>query len=102
MPNVIEKVRQALHLGEQSPDTPPVRIYTQPTCAACRSAKAYLDQKGVAYQDIDVTQDHEALHEMIHLSGVRATPVLVIGDQVITGDTDPAAIDAALVAIGAL
>ncbi len=97
MANLIGKVKHALHLGGESPQ---IRIYTQPTCPACHSAKTYLDQKGVPYQDIDVTQDHEALHEMIHLSGVRATPVLVIGERVLTGEPDPAAIDAALAAAG--
>jgi len=94
MPGFIDRVKHTLQ-GKQ-PETPLVRVYTQPTCAACHSTKAYLDQKGVQYQDIDVTQDREALAEMIRISGIRATPVLVIGDQVITGDTDPAAIDAAL------
>jgi glutaredoxin-like YruB-family protein len=100
MPTFIDKVKQALYLDEKTPDTPSVRIYTQPTCPACHSTKAYLDQKGVEYQDVDVTKDHEALHEMVRLSGIRATPVLVIGERVITGDTDPAAIDEALAAVG--
>jgi glutaredoxin-like YruB-family protein len=100
MPDLIGKVKHALHLGGM--EAPKVRIYTQPTCPACHSAKAYLDQKGVPYQDIDITKDHEALHAMIHLSGVRATPVLVIGDRVLTGEPDPAAIDEALKAAGLL
>jgi glutaredoxin len=100
MSGFIDKVKRTLR-GEQ-PKTPLVRVYTQPTCAACHSTKAYLDQKGVAYQDVDVTRDHEALHEMVRISGIRATPVLVIADRVITGDTDPAAIDEALVAAGLL
>lgn len=95
MSNLIDKAKRALHRG-----TPLVRIYTQPTCAACRSAKAYLDQKGVAYQDIDVTRDPAALQEMRRVSGLRITPVLVIGDRVLTGEPDPAAIDAALAAAG--
>lgn len=99
MPALLAKVKHALRRGAESPT---VRIYTQPTCPACHSAKAYLNQKGVPYQDIDVTQDHAALHEMIHLAGVRATPVLVIGERVLTGEPDPAAIDAALAAVGLL
>ena len=99
MSDLVGKVKPALHLGH-GPATPPVRIYTQPTCSACHSAKAYLDQKGVKYQDIDVTKDHEALHEMVRISGMRVTPVLVIGDRILTGEPDPAAIDAALAALG--
>jgi glutaredoxin len=99
MPDLVRKVQRALRLAGES-EKPPVRIYTQPTCSACHSAKAYLDQKGVLYQDIDVTKDHEALHEMVRISGMRVTPVLVIGDRILTGEPDPAAIDAALAAIG--
>ena len=99
MPGFVDRIKRTLR-GDQ--ETPLVRVYTQPTCAACYSTKAYLDQKGVAYQDLDVIQDPAALQEMVRISGVRVTPVLVIGERVITGNTDPAAIDEALAAAGLL
>lgn len=100
MSGFIDRVKRVWQGGQS--ETPLVRVYTQPTCAACHSTKAYLDQKGIVYQDIDVIQDPEALQEMIRISGIRATPVLVIGERVITGDTNPAAIDEALAAAGLL
>ena len=52
------------------------------------SAKAYLDQAGFRYEEIDVLSDGEAYGEMIRLSGQTYTPTLVIGDLVL-GDFGP-------------
>lgn len=36
-------------------------IYTKPNCIFCNRAKKLLDQKGISYDVIDVTQDAESL-----------------------------------------
>lgn len=62
-----------------------VNIYTTPTCGWCKLAKAYFQEKKVKYQEYDVTQNNEAAHEMIHKSGQRGVPVIIIDDEVIVG-----------------
>jgi glutaredoxin 3 len=63
----------------------PVIIYSTPTCHFCHMAKDYFDEKGVVYNDIDVSKDMNAAREMITRSGQRGVPVIVIGDQYVVG-----------------
>lgn len=73
----------------------PVTIYSTPTCHFCHMAKDYFDEKGVTYNDIDVSKDMNAAREMIMKSGQRGVPVITIGDQFIVG-FDQQRIDALL------
>ena len=72
-----------------------VKVYSTPRCPWCDRAKAFLAEKGVEYQDIDVQHDRTAAEEMIAKSGQRGVPVLEIEREVIIG-FDPEAITAAL------
>ncbi len=66
-----------------------VTIYSQPTCPDCNNAKAYLDRKGVPYEDINVKDNKKAMDEMVKKYGIRVTPVIIIGDQVMVGFNGP-------------
>ena len=44
---------------------PPVTIYTTQTCPYCRRAKELLAQKGVNYDEIDVTMDRAGFEAMV-------------------------------------
>jgi glutaredoxin-like YruB-family protein len=62
-----------------------VKVYSTPTCPYCIRAKAYLDEKGVQYENFDVSRDKTRLDEMIKLSGQMGVPVLDIDGNVIVG-----------------
>jgi glutaredoxin-like YruB-family protein len=66
-----------------------VTIYSQPTCPSCNQVKAYLDRKGVHYEDKNVKKDKRAMDEMVRKYGIRVTPVVVIGDRVMVGFNVP-------------
>jgi glutaredoxin-like YruB-family protein len=66
-----------------------VKIYSQPTCPDCNNVKAYLDKKGVPYEDINVQKDKKAMQEMVKRYGIRVTPVVIIGDRVMVGFNAP-------------
>ena len=72
-----------------------VKVYTLPTWPHCTTAKEYLSQKGITYQEFDVGKDKEAAKEMMRVSRARSVPVIVIGTEVIVG-FDAARIDAAV------
>ena len=57
-----------------------VIIYSTKTCGYCRAEKAYLDAKGIEYEEIDVGADQEKAREMIEKSGQMGVPVTVIGE----------------------
>lgn len=54
----------------------------------------YLSQKGVPYTEKNVARDPEAVQELVSL-GLRSLPVIVIGEERLSG-FNPVAIDAAL------
>ena len=60
-------------------------IYTTPTCQFCKMAKAFFQEKGVAYEEKDVVSDLQARQEMVDKSGQLGVPVITIGDNVIVG-----------------
>lgn len=64
---------------------PNVKIYSMPTCPYCHMAKDYLKAKGVKFEDIDVSADHEAANEMIKKSGFTGVPQIEIKGKVIIG-----------------
>lgn len=62
-----------------------IKIYTKPTCPYCAAAKADMDSRDIAYDEINVLADEAALAEMERLSGGRTVPVIVEGDNVTVG-----------------
>lgn len=66
-------------------NTHTVKIYTTPTCPYCMRAKAYLDSKGISYENIDVSTDSQGLEEMVKVSGQMGVPVVIIDGQMVLG-----------------
>jgi glutaredoxin 3 len=67
----------------------PVVIYTSPLCGFCHAAKRLLNQKGVAYEEIDVLMSPKRKPEMIQRAGGRRTvPQIFIGDTHVGGCDD--------------
>lgn len=70
-------------------------IYTTPICPYCEKAKSLLKRKGVAYQSVDVSQDHALRSEMMAKSGGRRTvPQIFINGTHIGGCDDLYALEA--------
>lgn len=66
---------------------PPVLIYTKPFCPFCTRAVSLLEQKGVAYAEIDdAAYDVNKKREMVEKAGGRSTfPQIFIGGRHIGG-----------------
>ncbi len=74
----------------------PVHIYTSPACPYCKMAKDFLQEKGVAFREFDVTKDKNAMKEMRTISGgARSVPVIQICNEVMVG-FDKARVETAL------
>lgn len=54
-----------------------VTVYSKPNCKQCEFTKKYLDDMGTPYNEVDVTQDKEAL-EQLQLHGYLGVPVVAI------------------------
>jgi glutaredoxin 3 len=73
---------------------PPVEIYTTPYCPYCLDAKALLKQKGIAYNEIDVSGNRERRAEMTKRASGRTTvPQIFIGATHVGGCDDLYALD---------
>lgn len=67
-------------------------IFTQPDCPPCWSAKVYLADKGLEFEERDVSVDQDAVRELVETYQSRSTPTIVIGDKVMIG-FDPEELD---------
>ena len=72
-----------------------VIIYSTPTCPYCKQAKAYLQEKHVAFDDMNVSEDMARQQEMRDKSGQMGVPVIDVNGTIIVG-FNPRKIDAAL------
>ncbi|MGC3990720.1 MAG: glutaredoxin family protein [Chthoniobacteraceae bacterium] len=53
-----------------------LKLYIKPWCPWCIKAVNLLDERGIAYEKIDVLSSRAAYDEMIQLSGQTLTPTL--------------------------
>jgi len=66
-----------------------VKVFSTPTCPYCHMAKAYLKEKKVEFEDIDVSQDQNQARAMVEKSGQMGVPQLWIEDQIVIGFNKP-------------
>jgi glutaredoxin 3 len=71
-----------------------VVIYTKPFCPYCVRALRLLDNKGVAYTEIEAASDPEKKSEMIQRSGRFTFPQIFVGERHIGGCDDMMALEA--------
>jgi glutaredoxin-like protein NrdH len=57
-----------------------VTVYTLPACVQCNSTKKVLDQKSISYDEVDLSEDKQAL-DYVKSLGYTAAPVVVAGDS---------------------
>jgi len=62
-----------------------VKIYSTPTCIYCQTLKQYLQEKNIQFEYIDVSQNKEAMEEMVKKSGQMGVPVVDINGEIVVG-----------------
>jgi glutaredoxin 3 len=72
-----------------------IEIYTTPFCGYCARAKGLLDQKGAAYEEMDVMMDEKKRAEMRERSKRSTVPQIFINGQHIGGSDELAALEQA-------
>ena len=55
-----------------------VKIYSTAWCAYCKEEKRFLDEKNVAYTDVNVEEDTAAAEEMVKASGQMGVPFTTV------------------------
>jgi glutaredoxin 3 len=73
-----------------------VEIYTKDWCGYCARAKALLGEKGVAFEEYDITMDAAKRDEMLSRApGRTSVPQIFIDGQHIGGSDDLSALNRA-------
>ncbi|MBA7501756.1 hypothetical protein ES706_00331 [subsurface metagenome] len=62
-----------------------VKVYSTSTCPYCAMAKAFLREKNIPFEDVNVGDNPEAAKEMVKKSGQMAVPVIDIDGKIIVG-----------------
>lgn len=57
-----------------------ITVYTTPFCVQCKATYRALERQGLAYDVVDLSEDHEAL-ERIRSLGYQQVPVVIAGDE---------------------
>jgi glutaredoxin 3 len=73
---------------------PLIEMYTTPFCPFCVRAKRLLGERGIAFVEIDVSEDDELRAEVVQRSGRRTVPQIFIDGRTIGGFEELAALDA--------
>ncbi|WP_017872817.1 glutaredoxin domain-containing protein [Candidatus Caldatribacterium saccharofermentans] len=68
----------------------PVMLYALSTCPFCKMAKRFFENQNIPYNFVDVDllpeeEKEKTVAEVQRISGRRAFPVIVIGEEVIVG-----------------
>lgn len=58
---------------------PHVTVYSKPKCVQCNATYRDLDRLGLDYTKVDMSQDPNALDEIL-AKGFQSAPVVVVGE----------------------
>jgi glutaredoxin 3 len=72
-----------------------VKVYTTRVCGYCSMVKRLLTQKGVKYEEIDVSGDAPMRRWLVEATGRRTVPQVFINGEAHGGYTDLVALDRA-------
>jgi glutaredoxin-like protein NrdH len=57
-----------------------ITVYSKPACVQCVATYRALDQRGIAYNVVDISEDAEALN-MVRGLGYLQVPVIMTSDE---------------------
>lgn len=70
-----------------------VLIYTKDPCPYCVRAINMLNEKGISFEEIDLTDNFAEMDRIKNETGWRTMPIIMIDGQVIGGYSDLKALD---------
>ncbi len=62
-----------------------VIVYSSTTWPPCKQMKEFLSLNDIVFKEKLVDQDPDALTELVEKTGIRGTPVMITGDDVVVG-----------------
>lgn len=80
---------------------PAITLYSKPACVQCTMTKKALEKKGLAYTEVDLTQNPAALDYVSSELGYSMAPIVVVNDDDHWAGFRPDLIARAAAALGA-
>jgi glutaredoxin 3 len=71
-----------------------IEVYTTPSCPYCVRAKRLLQERGIPYEEFDVSVDVELRSAVVERSGRRTVPQIFIDGRAVGGYEELAQLDA--------
>jgi glutaredoxin 3 len=62
-----------------------VTIYTTVPCARCGNAKALLSQRGIEFDEVNLSKDPVGRAELARRTGLMTFPQITVGDRTLGG-----------------
>lgn len=60
-------------------------LYTTEPCGYCRNAKTLLDEREIAYEEINLSKDPAGRAELVELTGLMTFPQIVVDGRPLGG-----------------
>jgi glutaredoxin len=60
-----------------------IRLFIKPFCPWCDEAVDWLDERGIRYEQLDVTADRAARAEMLELTGQTRAPSIDVDGEIL-------------------
>ena len=70
-----------------------IKLYSTDACSFCVRAKALLDARGLAYEEINLSRDPDGRAELARSTGMLSFPQIVIDDELVGGFMELVAAD---------
>ena len=64
---------------------PKVRVFTSVSCPYCFTLMEFLKEKGIEFEEVDVSKNEKARDEMIKKSGRLEAPIVEIDGEIVVG-----------------
>lgn len=85
--NLFDLRRLSVEISAMKPSK--VRLFIKPFCGWCHEAIDWLEDRGVAFDTLDVSSDRAARNEMFELTGQTLAPVIDVDGEILADfDTD--------------
>lgn len=68
--------------------TATIKLYKKIPCPYCDRAKSFLDEKGLKYEVVDLTNNIAELEALKTKTGWKTVPMIFINNELIGGYTD--------------
>jgi glutaredoxin 3 len=62
-----------------------VIVYTSPTCPYCKMVKDFLSQRGISFEERDVSRNSSYAQELVRSTGQMGVPVTIISGEIVVG-----------------